>query len=153
MSKTDKTQPWWYGRPWEAWHHIRCVNYLPHGRHLGARNSITRDRPCDLPAEPPRRKLTDQRWPKRGQGCYWWPDAPNYYSRAGARFWPRPPSVQGQANQMERGIRAAWRMARRELLQVVPCRECGPGRNCYCDLDDIELPDPRHRHFALWDRW
>lgn len=50
--------------------------------------------------------------------------------------------VKEQGNQIERGIRAAWRGARQQLLQV--------DRD---DLDDVELPDPRHRHFALWDRW
>lgn len=141
MSRTDKTQPWWYGRPWEAIHHIRCVEYIP-GPGLSSARYITRDLPCTLPPEPPKRKLTDERWPKRGQYCHWWPDAPSYYSRSGARFWPRPPSVKGQGNMIEKGIRAAWRRARQELLSVQ-----------FDDLDDVVLPDPRHRHFALWDRW
>lgn len=150
MSKTDKTDPWWYGRDWEAVHHLRCVDYVPQPRLLGGRRWITRDRPCDLPPEPPQRKETPKRYPSR-QGCHWWPDIPSYYSRTGARFWPRPPSVQGQANQVERGIRAQWRTARQELLATQHCHEWQ--RGCYCCLDEVELPDPRHRHFALWDRW
>lgn len=135
MSKTDKTHPVWVGRQWKPEHGAYCVN-RPDTRHGTD--------PCDLPAEPPNRHIN--RWNSYSQPytCCWWPDLPNYY--AGwpyrAKAYSRPRSIGCVANRTERGIRCAWRNTRQALLAA--------GRN---DVDDIELPDPRHRHYALWDAW
>lgn len=142
MSKTDKTRPWWVDPDWWVPHHdIRCLHYPLHFR----------GEDCDLPEEPPRRyNRTPARrytWLRKGgvpdaTRCTWEPHLVGGYGYTLHRYRNGHKGVREQSNLMEGGIRAAWRAARQELLAVQ--RE---------DLDDVELPDPRHRHFALWDRW
>lgn len=137
MSKTDKTNPWWVGRPWEPLHRYNCRDYR--GLYV---QRVAEYVDCDLPDEPPKRYDRKARWRGRPTGCFWEPEWPNYYSKTGNKHWARERHVQEFANRQERGIRAAWRDTVR-LLKATPV-----------DLvDDIPLPDPRHRHFALWDRW
>jgi hypothetical protein len=146
MSKTYKTNPWWVTAEWwRPVHDLRCENHT-HIRCIGHRRSGSEVLECDLPAEPVVQHFRTIGWRGRSHDvrprCRWEPDVPSYYSAAGARYWPRERYVKEQANQIERSIRAAWRTVRQELLQV-----------SIGDLDDVELPDPRHRHFAMWDRW
>lgn len=136
MSHTDKTQPWWWNREWEPVHAVRCPN---RPLHLSYHPTPDPNYRCDLPPAPSNHHPDTRR---RKSHCHWWPDTPNYYSDAGSRIWGRERHVKHTANLYERGIRAAWRNTAHRLLAT--------GRE---DLDDIELPDPRHRHFALWDRW
>lgn len=154
MSRTDKTNPWWYDSEWEPLHNIRCPHYTP--RRFG---SMIRDAQfvCDLPEDPPKRRLTESRmvrFPPRNSRCYWWPDTVRYYSRQGIKYYGRPRHVKEQGNLIERGIRAAWIVYRQKVIASRVCVEGIAGCPCLFDaVDEIDLPDPRHRRFALWDIW
>lgn len=141
MSRTTKTNPWWVGSWWEPSHRYGC----PHRLHTSWQKPVTKWIGCDLPDEPPRRKLTPpHRWRAlRGPGhCIWDPCGPWYYGREGRKHYGRTSRVGYGANRFERGVRAAW-------------RDCAQGLRYtpLDDIDDVTLPDPRHRHFAIWDEW
>ncbi len=142
MSKTDKTDPAWIQAIWEdGWVAEHECN-VAYGRE-----------DCDLPPAPPKHyDRTPSRFRRgREHHCRWEPQMVGRYSYTLRYYRNASRGVAYVANQMERGIRARWRVAQQELLREPHC--CEYQRGCYCNLDDIELPDPRHRHFALWDRW
>lgn len=154
MSRTDKTNPEWVGRDWKPVHSLECEDYISY-HHPGYRLLDIRCRkPCDLSVEPPSR-WSHPSWRSRLWNCYWEPDFPRFYTDAPEhKRYARPATVAEQANKLERGIRTAWRNARQELLSSRICVEGIPGCSCLYDVvNDVNLPDPRHRRFALWDRW
>lgn len=132
MSKTDKTDPDWVRCQWEPWHHPRCVE-------RSDRKITYLD--CDLPPEPERGHPIYISWrvTQKLRRCKWAPITPNYYSPEGYKFYGRHRHVHRDANLLERGTRAAWRDCAKKLL-ATPIDE----------IDDVMLPDPRHRHLALW---
>jgi hypothetical protein len=132
MSKTDKTDPDWVRCQWEAYHHPRCV------KNPGRRITYL---DCDLPPEPRRGRPIPLTWRIVAElsRCQWDPITPDYYSTSGRKFYGRGRHMGIAANLQERAIRAAWRAVAVELLAV--------RRD---DVDDVVLPDPRHRHDALW---
>jgi hypothetical protein len=134
MSRTDKTNPWWVGAWWEPSHHHSCPDYRGWW-------PTTDHNPCDLPDQPPNGPPQRRRAGTRSRArCTWWPDSPSPYSDAGKTLFGRGRHVRTAANLQERGIRAAWRTTARTLAGT------------RLDLvDDVALPDPRHRHYALWD--
>lgn len=156
MSKTDKTNPVWVGREWEAVHGYACELYV---RNAGVQPHNPR-RLCNLPPNPPRRWLG---FGQRGRGmyvwevpCYWEPILPSAYRGPSTREWPRPRAVRENANKIERRIRTEWRDHRQKLLASRICVEGTPGCCCLHDLlneDHLVPPDPRHRNYALWDMW
>jgi hypothetical protein len=137
MSRTDKTNPWWHGRKWEPDHALGCPNRPAHGYSSHHRGFGFRE--CDLPEQPPRRKLTPPRY--RERGCTWEPFAPHPYKLPGSKLWARGRYVSEISRAMEGGYRTAWLVTRQRLLQ-------SPGHT-----QDIDVINPNHRHFALWDRW
>lgn len=56
--------------------------------------------------------------------------------------------VQYRANRQERALRAADRAAADRARHLL--RAAG---NAVDAAWDVEFPDPRHRHFAVWDSW
>jgi hypothetical protein len=160
MSKTYKTDPWWVkAELWEPVHNERCVDYGPRRRwQSGADPGFV----CDLPADPVIRNPKRPHWawsmyvrtnmpPEGFTFCFWEPVSPSYYSDEGIKVYGREGGLNVDGNLYERGIRAQWRAARNRLLSTMGCYEYQPG--CYCGLDEDAIPDPRHRHYALWDRW
>lgn len=147
MSRTHKTNPWWVNREWEPSHHIRCPHYVP------ASQLTDPDFVCDLPEEPPNRLLR-LGWHRGVTRCLWWPDGPFYYSRTGIKTYGRPSGVHEDANLMEGGVRTAWRGYRQRVLSSRICEEGISGCDCLFNVvGDLEPPDPRHRHYAIWDMW
>lgn len=135
MSRTHKTNPDWVGREWEPLHSLWCRDYIP--RRQGQR--VDHYKPCDLPDEPPHGPPVRVTW--RGTRntatrCRWWPDLPNAYNRPGRKNYTWP-TVTAHRRLHERGIRAKWRLCRQEMLATP-----------ISDIDEIELPDPRHRRQA-----
>lgn len=155
MSKTDKTNPIWVGREWEADHGYACELYVRGSNHIHPHSPR---RPCNLPAEPPRRWVGFG-WHRRVISevpCTWEPILPSAYHGSGTGEWARPRAVHENANKIERRIRTEWRDHRQKLLASRICVERIPGCDCLNDLlneDDLVPPDPRHRNFALWDMW
>lgn len=70
----------------------------------------------------------------------WWPVSPSYYTVRGRKLFGRGRHVRFAANLQERGARAAWRAAAVTLRAVRGD-----------DVDDVVVPDPRHRRCALWE--
>lgn len=156
MSRTYKTNPEWVGRDWVPVHHRTCEHYIKVCSGIYTKSP---KRPCNLPVDPPRRWNRVRFW--LGEDCGWEPDLPRFYPYTNRpepehKKWARPKSVAEQANRIERGIRAAWRTYRQgSISSIIYCIEgCV---DCPCRFDeavhDTEPPDPRHRRFALWDRW
>jgi hypothetical protein len=69
----------------------------------------------------------------------WSPLTPSYYSKRVRKFYGRPRSRSQDENLFERGVRAAWRDCAKKLSGT-PIGE----------IDEVVLPDPRHRHNVLW---
>lgn len=159
MSKTDKTDPWWHqATEWKPDHSWRCANLIQRGRWVPPPDP---DYVCDLPDVPPKRKPIMPSW-KRGRRlkeqlpegfteCGWQPVIASAYSRNGRKIYGIEKHVHEQANHIERRIRMEWRVARQQLLGTMGCYELQPG--CRCGLDEDAIPDPRHRHYAIWNMW
>lgn len=145
MSRTHKTNPDWVGREWEPVHGNGCREAIGQSRLLRLR-LVDPYEPCDLPDEPPHGPPIRVSWRGivngHGTRCAWWPDLPSAYRRPSSKQYPRGGRVGYAANRFERGVRTAWRDWAQQAL-AMPRGE----------LDDIEPPDPRHRHFAMWDWW
>jgi hypothetical protein len=141
MSKTYKTDPDWVRCWWEPWHHPNCVQ-RPDGQNTFLDHDLPVGIDCDLPVEPTRGRPVYLSWRTHAalSRCRWSPMTPNYYSTAGRKFYGRGRHIHLAANFRERGIRTAWRDCAKMLL-ALPIGE----------IEDVALPDPRHRRSALWD--
>lgn len=150
LSRTDKTDPPWVDREWEAVHVRGCIHFSLARYIYGSTKKINAKIECGLPREPPRRYNNAV---PRQTSCHWEPDWPPCYRyEPGHRRYARPSAVHEQASQIERGIRGAWRNYRQRALSSRICVEHISGCPCLYDVMNEETPpDPRHRHFALWD--
>lgn len=159
MSNTYKTDPWWVkAKEWEPVHNRLCPNRTPVHTYVWS-GSPDPDFVCDLPEEPvvqnPRRprswrhSITDAT-PTGYTACWWEPVIGSYYGREGRKIYGVERGLHISGNLFERGVRAQWRKARGRLLGTIGCQY---GDTCCCQLDEDCIPDPRHRHFAIWDRF
>lgn len=57
-------------------------------------------------------------------------------------------TVSGPSNRQERGLRAADRAMDRLARQVLR-----GSQDAVEEAWDLDFPDPRHRHFGVWDSW
>jgi hypothetical protein len=57
-------------------------------------------------------------------------------------------TVSGPSNRQERGLRAADRAVGREVAKALRAAQ-----DAVQAAWDVEYPEPRHRHFGVWDSW
>jgi len=133
MSRTDKDTPWWVAAElWEPYHY-RCE---------AARSGwagMSRERDCDLPAEP---IISAYRTPRRGlRACLW---VPVWAPFRNQRRHGQPPPPRWFVDHV-------WNAPSRRAVRD-DCREAAKEYRGTGEIDVVP-PTTQHRHCAAWLYW